>query len=265
VEKAVSFRMEESYDIQRLLLLRKLTRALSDHLRLTLLKYLSTISPLLKPKSVLGDYIGGAGKESVKGADKAYNELESLFDKVASARPFGLKPGIKSPIEILNTQLEITPLEYAYEARSLNETKQITIVQPLKWIVSYSGFSPNRLRSLLHARERSVEDLRDFLTHYLVLSTVVLKQPGLETLFSALRFPIRIENFEEFGGLPLVTISAPVATLRPSDSMVIQSTELSGTGLFEEIVSVDELLKFNDPLKDSITELVHGQYSELLV
>jgi hypothetical protein len=45
--------------IQSLLVLRKLTRAIADVVRAQMTEYLSTLTPLLKPSALLGDYIQG--------------------------------------------------------------------------------------------------------------------------------------------------------------------------------------------------------------
>ena len=49
--------------IQSLLVLRKLTRAITDVVRVQMTEYLTTLTPLLRPTSVLGDYIQGGQKE----------------------------------------------------------------------------------------------------------------------------------------------------------------------------------------------------------
>jgi len=46
--------MEGYYSIQRLLALRKLTRAIADHLRGEVKAYLQTFAPQFRPRTVLG-------------------------------------------------------------------------------------------------------------------------------------------------------------------------------------------------------------------
>jgi hypothetical protein len=43
--------------------------------------------------------------------------------------------------------------------------------------------------------------------------------------------------------------------------VIIESTELSGSDAFEEVVSLDDVAKLRNPLKDQLEELVkaHGQ------
>ena len=45
--------------IQSLLALRKLTRAITDAVRVQMTEYLKTLTPLLRPKALLGEYVQG--------------------------------------------------------------------------------------------------------------------------------------------------------------------------------------------------------------
>ena len=73
--------------IQSLLALRKLTRAITDAVRAQMTEYLTTLTPLLRPKALLGEYIqaaegndaqsregvqGPAGPLRSDGADEAF-------------------------------------------------------------------------------------------------------------------------------------------------------------------------------------------------
>ena len=82
--------MDRPMNTQQLLQLRKLTRAVSDQLRGQLKDYLVTLSPLIRPRTVLGDYVQGSVKETVRGADKTFKDLQSLYESVAGASPFHL-------------------------------------------------------------------------------------------------------------------------------------------------------------------------------
>ena len=69
--------------IQSLLVLRKLTRAITDVVRVQMTEYLKTLTPLLRPKAVLGEYIQGGQKEPTRKADKAFKDLQALYETVA--------------------------------------------------------------------------------------------------------------------------------------------------------------------------------------
>ena len=111
--------MEEGYDVRRVLALRKLTVAVSKLLSEQLRDYLTTLAPLLRPRSVFGDYVqGGGSKEHVRsGSEAAFQELQSLYAQVAGAKPFGLSAELTPPVEINSAALEFTPLEYEHTAR----------------------------------------------------------------------------------------------------------------------------------------------------
>ncbi len=49
--------MEEGYTKESLLVLRRLTRAISDLLREPVKGYLSALAPLLRPRSTLGEHV----------------------------------------------------------------------------------------------------------------------------------------------------------------------------------------------------------------
>ena len=253
--------MEERYDIQRLLVLRKLTRAVADLLRGQMKEYLTTLSPLLRPKAVLGEYVQSSTKETARGADKAFKDLQELYASVALAQPFNLPGELKSPIEVISTALEVTPAEYSHPARTEQQSKNVIVTPPLKWVLTYSGFAPGRLRELLAKRNRSDEELQRFVLHWLMMHVVVSKQTGVAKILDALRFPIKTERSTEFGNLPITYISTVISTVRPSDDVIIESTELSGTDAFEEIVNLDDFMKIQDPPKEQLVEIVksHGQ------
>jgi hypothetical protein len=255
--------MDDGYDIQRLLTLRKLTRALADLLRAQMKEYISTLAPLLRPKTVLGDYVQTSTKESTRGGDKAFKELQSMYEAVAGSKPFSLDPELKPPIEIINTGLEMTPMEYLHTAKTEHESKTVTVTSPLKWALTYSGFAPAQLRELLSRRHRDSAALKDAVVHCLVIR-LVANQPGLMKVMEALHFPLGSETLPEFGSLPITHISSSVSTIRPPDHVIIESTEIAGRDAFEEIVNLDDVVKMRDPLKEQLIELIKTYGEHLL-
>lgn len=248
--------MDESFSIQRLLILRKLTRAVAELLREQLTDYLSTFAPLLRPKSTLGDYIHTSTKESARGADKAFKDLQSLYEEIAPQKPFNLNKPLQPPIDIISSTIEMLPVNYLYDAKTEGESKQVTVTQPLRWLVHYSGYAPDRLRELLRDRNRSAELLQEFIVHYLVMHSTMTKQTGVTAILERLHFTISADRVAEFGGLPLVYISSAVSTVRPPDNVIIESTEISGMPVFEEVVNTDEIARMRDSLKERLSELV---------
>lgn len=255
--------MDESFNIQRLLTLRKLTRAISDLLRGQMKDYLSTLAPLLRPRAVLGDYVQSSTKEPGRAADKAFQELQALYTSVVSAKPFNLPAELKPPIEIISTTLEMTQLDYPHEAKTEQATKTVVVTAPLKWVLTYSGFAPARLKEMLVGRSRPSEQIQQYVLHYCVMNIVLAKQQGVTEILNALHFPITTHRWPEFGELPITYISADVSTARPPDSVIIESTEVSGRDAFEEVVRLGDIVSMSDPLKERLIELVRSHGEEL--
>ncbi|HKV41591.1 MAG TPA: hypothetical protein VJX67_20470, partial [Blastocatellia bacterium] len=115
--------MMEAYDVQRMLSLRKLTRSIADTFRRQVKEHLAAIAPLVRPKSVFGDYIESATKESSKGADLAFKDLQGLYETIAGAKRFDFPTELKVPIDIVSSAIEITPVEYRYQATANQHSK----------------------------------------------------------------------------------------------------------------------------------------------
>ena len=247
--------MEERYSTERLLVLRKLTRAIADLLRGQLKDHTSTLAPLMHPKNVLGNYVGGQAYEVSRTGEKAFNELRERYQAIVKSRRFNLPPDFKTPLEVINPQLEMTPVEYEYAASSGGQSKTVRITSPLKWALSYGGFSPSKLSALVRD-QRGSDDLQQFVLHSLMMATVISKQTGLCQILEALHFPPGVDNSEATGDLPVCYISSSVSTKRPPDDVIIESTEISGMDVFEEIVNIEDVARLRDPLKEKLSALI---------
>ncbi len=256
--------MAERYTIERLLGLRKLTRSIEDHLRGLLGEYLQTLAPLLRPTSVLGEYVQGSTKTTVRGADKAFRDLQSLYETLAGSKPFNLSKDLRPPIEILSSTPEITALEYSYAAKTEKESKTVSVTSPLKWVLYYSGFTPARLRDLLTAKGASPNEAAPTLLHLLVINVVVTKQTGLANILERLHFPVSMEKLPGLGDLPITCISASISTVLPPDEIIIESTEVSGRDAFEEVINLEDIQRIQDPLKVQLLELARSQGENLI-
>jgi hypothetical protein len=120
------------------------------------------------------------------------------------------------------------------------------------------------LKELLGERNPPANAVREFVLHYLVIHVVVSRQIGVTQILEALHFPVRSERWPDLGGLPITCISSSVSTVRPADDVIIESTEVSGTPAFEEIVHLDSIAKMPNLLKDQLTGLVRGHSGDLL-
>jgi len=241
----------ERDSIQSLLVLRKLTRAIADAVRSQIVDYLTTLTPLFRPQTVLGDHILGGVKESTKRADQALKEVQALYEAVAPGRPFNLRRELTTPFNVAPAGLEITPVDYVHVIQSGSESRRITVRCPLVWTLSYSGFAPSRLADLVDPRVRG-DELQRYILSHLLLHAVTTHQRGLLQIFDALRFPLTTTKTAEFGDLPVTRIGVGISTSRPADAVVLESAELTGMNAFEEVVNVEDIARLTDPLKERL-------------
>jgi hypothetical protein len=248
--------MSQPKSISQMLTLRKLTRAVADHLSQQLRTHLATLAPLINPRNVFGVHMRSTTKQSVKGETEAFEQLKGLYLSLAGSTPFNLRKDLESPLDIINILPEIVPVDYACEIQDTGQNKTIKITSPLKWVLTFSGSGPKRLRELLaHQKTIVGSDLQQCVLNFLVMHVTLMSRPGVTRLLEALRFPVTTGRMEEFGDLPITYIECPVATVRPSDEVIIQSTEISGTPAFEEVVGPDAIARITDPFKEQLLAL----------
>jgi|SRR5579872_279083 len=252
--------MPEPYTTQRMLSLRKLTRAAADQMRNQLKDILSAVGPLLQPKAALGDYVRGV-KDPVRGADALFKEIESMYQTVAAQKPFGVSRELIPPLDFGGSSLDANPLEYGHTAAAKGHSKRVVVTSPFRWVLSYSGHSLAELKALLATVSPSNDKLHAFVLHYVTLNCQVDRQTPLTNIFKALRYKLSVTTQPEFGELPLTCVSAPVFTVRPPDEVIIETTELTGSDAFEEVIDLESLAALKDPMKDSLVELAraHGE------
>jgi len=150
-------------------------------------------------------------------------------------------------------------MEYRYDARTERGSKTVTVSSPFKWMLSYSGFTPGKLTELREDPGKYSAEIQAFILHSLVLNVVVSRQQGVSRMLDALHFPVSSEKTPASAGLPLTRISSCVSTIRPPDEVIIESTEVSGTDAFEEVVNLDDLGKIREPLKEQLVGLVKSE------
>jgi hypothetical protein len=242
----------EIISIQKLLLLRKATRALSEQLRGMLKEHIGALAPLIRPKPLLGDFVSGSTKESPNFADKSFQEIVAAYQAIGAGKPFTIPKDLKPPLEVSITPLELHPHEYTHTAKSGADTKAVTVYSPMKWVLSYPGYSPESLRVLLAQKNPSGEVLQKYAVHYAVLNWVISKQPLFARTLEALRFPVTSGKIAEFGALPVTFLSAPVATMLPPDEVIVESTEIAGSDVFEEVLDMATFESLRDPLREQI-------------
>jgi len=249
---------------QSLLVLRKLTRAIADVVRVQMTEYLATLAPLLRPKMVLGDHVEDGTKESTRRSDKAFKDLQTLYESLAGTKPFNLPRELTLPLRLIGSGLEITPVDTALAIKSGSDTRTIMVRSPLTWTLTYSGYPPTRLPELLKTKLQTGDELGQLVVSYLLMHVVLSNSPGLVSVFDALHFPITTTTVPEFGPLPITRVGVAVSTTRPSDEVILQSAELTGVDAFEEVVNVQDLSNLRDPLKQRLLDIAKQHAPELV-
>jgi hypothetical protein len=251
--------MTESQSTQELLDLRKLTRSVAEVLRSELMQYLATLMPLVRPRTLLGHYVQGAPKDAVRGADRIFKDLQSVYEGIASARPFNLPRDLKAPLPLESTTLEFEPFEYKQTVKSRGTTKTVVITSPLKWVVYYAGYPPQKLQEALREGDTVGVYIQEHVLNHVALYVAISLQKGVAGIFEALRFPVSTHHLPDLGTLPITVISAAIPTIRPPDERIIESTELSGSDAFEEVVDVAAIQNLADPLRQKLLALLDAK------
>jgi hypothetical protein len=249
--------MNEDFDTKRLILLRKVTRTVAELLRGQLKEYLSTLTPVIRPKALLGDFVTGGTKESPAFADKAFQEVIQIYQHAGGSKPFAAPKEVKAPLDLVFSPLELNPLEYIHVAKSGTDAKTVTITSPLKWVMSTPGLAPSRLKEILADRSQAAaENAQRAVLHYSVLHFVLRRQTGFQKVLEALRFTLTQTTLPDFGNLPVPVLSTPISTTRPPDDVIIENTEVSGMNVVEEVINLDDIGNLRDPFRDQIENVV---------
>lgn len=251
--------MDDQLDIPKLLKLRKSTNIISSYLEQELKSHISTLSPLFHPKLIFGEFISN-NKQSVTGSDASFKSLQEVYKSLRQNKIFYDKlDELKPPMEVFASQLEISHYEYDYPATSEGESKSIRIISPMKWVLGYKNQGITLLKELLNDQTGTRNaGVQISILHHLVIHSVCSKRKDVVKLLSALRFEISSKPSAEYGNLPLILISCPVRTILPPDELIIQSTELSGSPVFEEVINIDDINQLIDPYKTHLLELLNN-------
>src|ERR1700733_4486709 len=183
--------------------------------------YLDALAPLFRPRRVLGNHMDGAGKD------------------------------LPTPLESVPAQIQFYEWEYMYDIRSERERKTITVVSPLTWVLAYSStYTLSMMRQVVAGKqEQDAEGVRSFVLRACLMQLLFSKITELRPLFEGLRYRVEIRKSPQLGELPLVTLSAPVTTIRPTDDLLMTATGLSGRTGFEEVIDEDQAAHIPDPLQ----------------
>jgi hypothetical protein len=142
---------------EQLAALREQTEGISQFLHHQLTIHLEAFRPLLAPRRLSEKYVGA--KETVVRAEKVLAQLQERFKQVCG-KPFALPPELdEQPLARLDNRLEVSPWEYAHEAKSARESKTVTITAPVRWVLTYnSGHTLVQVRQILGGK-RNVDQM----------------------------------------------------------------------------------------------------------
>jgi hypothetical protein len=238
--------------LQQLPRLRRITRGLAEALEPELRSHLEFLAPLLRPKRLLGDLVAGQSTESYPDVEDAYAELEKIYEKVY--HPLRLHPKLPKPIPAIRVRLEICPWEESAAAGQ----RQINVVSPLTWVLSYPGAcGVGDLRAMLAGRqERDEEGIRQFAIHSGILSLLLERMPGFARLMRNLRYEVESRRLAECGELSIPVIRSQIPSVRPPPDVMCEAADLAGLASFEEVVDPASLERVKDPLQAKVEKLL---------
>lgn len=241
--------MNQSFNVDDFIRSRKQTRAISDRLKALAADHLATLSPLVRPQPLFGEYLQGAPRGSGRETQHHFKEFRTLYDQHAGSRPFNLINELEVPLNIINSTPELFPLEYTH---TLENGTHIRVTSPTRWVVGYSSFDLSQFRRVVQDPNRSGSELHRFVLHYLMLFHCFSRAAGLGRLLKGLRFPVSFQCLNEFGELPFCVISSPVESALPSDQVIRHSTEISGNLSFEELIPETAINSMQDRLQKEL-------------
>ena len=234
--------------------LRAKTEAVSKLLQDQLLGQLETLRPILSPDRLFGKS-GGSRVETTLG-ERALGQLRQSY-KPFSTRPFDLPAEFDEYwLTLVGTRVAVYPWEYTHEASDGRQKKAIAMTSPVRWVVSFmSAYTLAQLRhALLGGSERRPEHVRQFVVNALVTQLVFAHAPGINALFTDLRYHVDTQPAPDLPALRLTTITAGLPSFRPDDALILAATNFSGVPAFIELIDTDALAALRDPLRERIEE-----------
>jgi hypothetical protein len=242
------------FSIEQLGRLHAITQRVEKTCRSQLWSYLEAMAPLFRPRRVLGNNMEGAGTETVAQADQNLNDLREMYFK-ACGRPFDLRKELKTPLESVPAQLQLHQWEYLHEIEAPEGKRIVKVARPLTWVLSYnSTYNYAIVRQLLtDKQDRDAESMRSFVLRACLMSLMFSKLRELTTLLEGLRYQVEVKRSVLFGELPLVTLSMPFPTVRPSDELLLRAEQFTGRSDFVEVLDVDQAERVADPLLQQVS------------
>lgn len=216
--------------------LRDTSRKISSVLSQELHGFVKSLSPLFAPRKVLGEFMAGANKDKVVGAEKNYSLIGEQY-KAIMRDAFGHAGKLSGSVPPINHQLVLTP----WASIESFDDLVLMLISPTRWVLGYdANYSHQRLlqRAMVGEGAPNSEEISAYVVAQLVLAQLVDIQPGLKRLFDGLNFTLSVETLpEQAGNLPFVVLTAPCQSFRPQDELVQMAAQFSGSTSFEEMVS----------------------------
>ncbi len=115
------------------------------------------------------------------------------------------------------------------------------------------------IRQLLQGNQGSdAESSRSFVLRACLMHLMFAKLPELLTLFEGLRYRVEVGKSSQLGELPLITVSAPIATYRPSDDLLVRAAGFSGRTGFVEVIDPEQAANIVDPLRTQVQKILRA-------
>ncbi|MBL8241088.1 MAG: hypothetical protein JNM66_26940 [Bryobacterales bacterium] len=240
--------MSDSINLDNYADLRDISRQFCGDLQTQITGHLETVRQLFRPAAVFGPYLLGSHKDAPRDAANAFAQFKTFFAEVAATKPLSLDPTVPDAIEINFATPVLNPIIYSHEITTRTGPKTVAVTSPLQWVLSFPDQPLSKFRELLDAPKRSTEELRIAALHFAVLHFVVTRNPRIQSLFDALRYPIRSERLPRFGDFPFLVLHAPAGSVRPPDDVIAQVCKYSGSDTVEEVLDYEQWSNLADPV-----------------
>ncbi|HEU0122213.1 MAG TPA: hypothetical protein VFQ91_16910 [Bryobacteraceae bacterium] len=240
--------MAENINLDNYADLRDVSRQFCTSLQTQASGYLETVRQLFRPAAVFGPFLIGSHKDAPRDAAVAYGQFKAFFAEVAAAKPLSLDPSLPDALEVTFGTPILNVVSYPHEITTRTGPKTISVVSPMRWVLSFPEYPLAKFLELMSAPKRSADDLRPFVVHYAALHFVVSRNPRIQALFEALRFPLQSEKVAPFGDFPFLVLRPPAGTVRPPDDVIAQVCKYSGSDVVEEIIDQDQWTNLVDPI-----------------
>jgi hypothetical protein len=215
--------------------LRTRTRELAAKLQPRLDDHLQMVKEQFRPVAVFGSSVSPGVKDSAKDGGLVLAQFRQAWADVAAS--LNVSEDLPEGLGLNSAKPILCPFVYRHRITTPEGSKDITVKNVLRFILTYPDYPYDALLGLIGAPDK--RQLREFALHYTALNFIVTQNRRLLALFEDLGYPVRSEKNERLGSMPITTIAAPYATVRPSDDVIALICDFSGSDTVEEVVDAD--------------------------